>query len=243
MTFKKEEIKLYQDKDLDLIELQENLSKADRFLKEGWGRFQNDNADNTTNFIYRSRTYYDVMKNFAKLVPKDLQTSELLNYTLLRWYNFLTSTTVEGIFCKYNIVRAEENIKHKFTDIHILDEPFDVKLSVMPKRFFEKYSVKDFEKREVRDELIRWLYENQSKQKRFHNKNRLFVICWGKDNDNNNYQSKLLKHKFDKIEQKVHNFLTHIKNQHNEGKETFNKIKINHNGKIHTPYSEIILIR
>ena len=55
--------------------------------------------------------------------------------------------------------------------------PFDHKTSVYPSAFKKTLEYA----KEHREELIDWLYENQSKQQRFHMKNRLFVVVFSSD--------------------------------------------------------------
>ena len=83
-------------------------------------------------------------------------------------------------------VTAHKNSKDKYTDFFISNIPFDHKTTVFPKGFNKSvpYAI------EYKRELIEWLYANQSTQKRFHLKNRLFLIVLDYSNPKDNWKLK-----------------------------------------------------
>ena len=63
---------------------------------------------------------------------------------------------------------------NKLVDFKISGIPFDHKTSVFPKGFNHSYEYSISHKQE----LITWLYENQSQEGRKHLKNRLFIVMY-----------------------------------------------------------------
>jgi uncharacterized protein YifE (UPF0438 family) len=74
-------------------------------------------------------------------------------------------------------VRKVKNDKDREKDFYINGVAFDHKTSVFPRGFRRNldYAV------ENPKELAKWLYINQSKEQRFHAKNRLFVVLHKQD--------------------------------------------------------------
>lgn len=148
------------------VELQKCLSLMD----DNWG-IQDNKTDKLTNFIYKCNTIDEVI-NYAKYYKVDI------NYALHRWYNFKTSIQVEQIFCKYGAIKETNKYNHDI-DIYINTIPFDVKLTVYPKQLPHTL---DLYKREDKDRLINWFYNNQSQESRKQIVNRLYVVVDGKNN-------------------------------------------------------------
>lgn len=163
------------------IELKKRL-KFDYF----WGRKQFDKFDNATNFIYSINNFEELVKEIDANFKEKPNYLELKNYTLNRWFNFWSSKAVEHIFCEDTKVKPHSNTKDKFTDFFIENIPFDLKSTVFPKGFKKSipYAI------EHKGELIKWLYANQSKQKRQHHKNRLFIVLIQTENDQEHWKLK-----------------------------------------------------
>jgi hypothetical protein len=163
------------------IELKKRL-KFDYF----WGRKQFDRFDNASNFIYEISDFAELIKEVDSNFKEDSNYLELKNYTLNRWFNFWSSKAIENIFCEDNKVNSHPNSKDKFIDFFIENIPFDLKTTVFPKGFKKSipYAI------EHKRELIEWLYANQSKQKRQHHKNRLFIVLIQSDNDQEHWKLK-----------------------------------------------------
>lgn len=207
------------------------VERAVPFLGEHW-KMQDNKSDKLTNkIVYNAQTFREVEECYQK------HPLGSFNYLAHRWYNKTTSTMTEDIFCSYSIARKEENIKHKTIDFYLMNVPFDLKLTSFPKKFGKQRS--DYSSdRSYRNDLIRWLYDNQSKGNRNHEKNRIFVVCKHEQglNSKNNL---LLKKDFDQINSKVKTFLDYSNKRYQKGEEPFNKVTLN-SGK--TVYSEIIFI-
>ncbi|MFP7487262.1 hypothetical protein SFC65_24195 [Priestia filamentosa] len=158
-------------------------------------------------------------------------------YLVHRWYNKQTSDFAEQLFCSYNISKKEKNFKHKTIDFYLMDTPFDLKISSFPKKFLKERDQYTTD-RAYRNDLIRWLYENQSKGRRNHDSNRLFIICKHQSGRDSN-QNLLLKRDFNQMQQKVHNYLLYAQEKlHREG-VPFNQVLLK-SGK--TVFSDIIFI-
>ncbi len=163
-----------------------NLEKIEIELKKRlkyeykWGIKQNDHFDQLTEFIYK----YDEFDALLGRIEKERQLISddkdvFFNYALNRWFNFLSSLAVENIFCSNPKVKANIDRRDKLVDFSINDIVFDHKTSVFPRGFRHNlnYAIKN------KNELIKWLYENQSQQGRKHFGNRLFIVVADKNSD------------------------------------------------------------
>ncbi|MGB5847964.1 MAG: hypothetical protein WBH40_05730 [Ignavibacteriaceae bacterium] len=144
-----------------------------------WGRKQNDHFDKLTNFIYRTILFDDVLKEINRRYKNDTDSKNISNYALNRWYNFWSAQAVEKIFCSLPNVKPALDSKDRLVDFTIEGVKFDHKTSVFPKNF--PYPIKEAIKKT--DELIKWLYKNQSQQQRKHLKNRLFIVLYSSDGE------------------------------------------------------------
>lgn len=139
-----------------------------------WGRKQNDQFDKLTNFIYSTFLFDDVVKEINRRFKNDPNRKNISNYALNRWYNFWSAQAVEKIFCSLPNVKPALDSKDRLVDFTIDGVTFDHKTSVFPKNF--PYQIKEAVKKT--DELIKWLYKNQSQQQRKHLQNRLFIVLY-----------------------------------------------------------------
>lgn len=145
-----------------------------------WYRKQNDVWDNHTNFIYTISNWEELIQAIASVVQsKNLDKKETFYYAVNRWYNFWSALAVEEIFCALPGVLPSKNNKNRLIDFSIKSIPFDHKTSVFPKGFSKGI---DFAQANPK-QLINWLYNNQSSQKRHHNANRLFIIVHSEKGD------------------------------------------------------------
>lgn len=161
------------------------LNQIERELKKRiaypykWGRKQNDYFDKLTNYVYGIPSFDDVLKETEKRFSNNKEHQNIANYALNRWYNFWSAQAVEKIFCSLPNVKPAIDEKDKLVDFSIDGVTYDHKTSVFPKNF--PYQIDEAIKRT--DELIRWLYKNQSQQQRKHLKNRLFVVLYSSDSE------------------------------------------------------------
>lgn len=163
---------------IDLIQTERELKKRLAYPYK-WGRKQNDVFDKLTNFIYRIPSFDEVLKETEKRFSKDNEHKNIANYALNRWYNFWSAQAVEKIFCSLPNVKPALDEKDRLVDFSIDGVTFDHKTSIFPKNF--PYPINEAIKKT--DELIRWLYKNQSQQQRKHLKNRLFIVLYSSDEE------------------------------------------------------------
>lgn len=148
-----------------------------------WGRKQQNDWDRRTNFIYKTRTWDDFKNKTSGF------SSQLRKYALNRWFNFWSANGVENIFCSLPGVEANLNQYDRLVDFSINNIPFDHKTTVYPRRYNHPVTYA------IRNPLtlVTWLYNNQSKQGRYHTANRLFIVLYDKNNDHWRLRAELEK--------------------------------------------------
>lgn len=161
-----------------LLQIECELKKRLSYPYE-WGQKQNDYFDNQTNFIYHISSFEDLLNEIKNRFINNSDYKKYFNYALNRWYNFWSAHAVEKIFCALpNVVPALDEKDH-LVDFSINGFTFDHKTSVYPKAYN-----KNFKEAIINTgDLIRWLYKNQSLEKRMHFKNRLFIILYSTANE------------------------------------------------------------
>lgn len=165
-------------KEINLLCIESELKKRLSYPYK-WGRKQNDYFDKLTNFIYKTSEFDEVIKEINGRFKTDKEHKNISNYALNRWYNFWSSQAVEKIFCSLpNVIPAFDR-KDRLVDFSIDGVTFDHKTSIFPKKIPLK--IKDAVKKT--DQLIKWLYKNQSQQQRKHLKNRLFIVLHSSDSE------------------------------------------------------------
>jgi len=163
---------------VDLLQIEKELKKRIIYPYK-WGRKQNDEFDRLTNFVYKIPTFEEVLKETENRFRKDKEHQNIANYALNRWYNFWSAHVVEKIFCSLPNVKPALDEKDRLVDFAIDGVTFDHKTSIFPKNF--PYPIEEAIKKT--DELILWLYKNQSQQQRKHLKNRLFIVLYSSDGE------------------------------------------------------------
>lgn len=153
---------------LSLYDLEIQLQKRLKIPYSWNGKKQNNHDDTLTNFIYHSPCFLLIQSEIEKL-PKPLQS-----YAWNRWYNFWSAKGVESIFTQQKNIFPEANSKNTERDFYIDSVPFDHKTTVFPKGFKKNF---DYAQKNP-EELVQWLYENQSQQQRKHWKNRFFIVLF-----------------------------------------------------------------
>jgi len=115
---------------------------------------------------------------------------------LNRWYNFWSAQAVEKILCSLPNVKPALDEKDRLVDFTIDGVTFDHKTSIFPKNF--PYKITEAIKKT--NELIIWLYKNQSQQQRMHMKNRLFIVLYSPDGEHWKLKSEIawLKNRIEK---------------------------------------------
>ena len=151
-----------------------DLPRVERELKKRlvypyiWGRKQSNNCDRLTNFIYTTYSFESLLRKIYHL------KREIKNYAMNRWYNYWSAMAVEDIFNSHPNVTANKNRYDKLVDFSINSLPFDHKTTVYPRGYSKPFTYA----LENKEDLILWLYQNQSQQGRKHLKNRLFIVLY-----------------------------------------------------------------
>ena len=181
--------------DINLLLIEKELKKRLSYPYK-WGRKQNDEFDKLTNFVYRISNFDEVLKEIEDRFKKDKEHKNISNYALNRWYNFWSAQAVEKIFCSLPNVKPALDEKDRLVDFTIDGVTFDHKTSIFPKNF--PYTIEDSIKKT--DELIVWLYKNQSQQQRKHFRNRLFIVLYSSDGEHWKLKSEIswLKERIEK---------------------------------------------
>ena len=187
---------------MDIEKLEKELKK--RFIYPYvWGVKQNNQYDKLTNFIYKTKSFEELLNRIQDEFESNSNYNDLKNYALNRWYNFWSAKAIETIFCNHELVKPHENPRNKFVDFYIDSIPFDHKTTVFPKGFKNSipYAINH------KKVLINWLYKNQSKQQRQHFKNRLYIVLIDFDNQNEHWK---LKAEITWLRGKISTYLTNF---------------------------------
>jgi hypothetical protein len=158
---------------MNLHQIQSELQKRHQYPYV-WGTKQQDAMDQSTNFIYRISNFDELVEKLEQMLKYHPDRQQIFNYALNRWYNFWSARAVEEIFCSHPIVKPLSNPKDKRADFKINEIWFDHKTTVCPIEYINKIQVI----KEIRKDLIEWLYNNQSQQQRKHYYNRLFIFLF-----------------------------------------------------------------
>ncbi|MBN2003213.1 MAG: hypothetical protein JXA21_07630 [Anaerolineae bacterium] len=158
----------------------EKLSHYEHELKKRWaypyqwGQVQNNQYDALTQFVYEIGTFEDVIKEVEKRYAHAPNAMALRDYAFNRWYNFWSARAIEQVFCSLEGVTPASNPRDRLVDFSIYGVRFDHKTSVFPRNFGHDlcYAINHPAR------LIRWLYTQQSRQKRQHYANRLFIVLY-----------------------------------------------------------------
>jgi len=164
--------------DSELSQIETELKKRLNYPYK-WGRKQTDQFDKLTDFVYHIFKFDNVLREITRRFNNDRKHRNISNYALNRWYNFWSAQAVEKIFCSLPNVKPALDDRDQLVDFTIDGVTFDHKTSVFPRNFL--YPIKEAITKT--DELINWLYKNQSQQQRKHLKNRLFVVLYSPDGE------------------------------------------------------------
>ncbi len=149
----------------------ESTLKKCAIVYDWCGTKQTNELNSITNFIYDCKSYKEL---YDKAI---LLEDSIMKYAFVRFYNFWSAQAVEDMFCECEGVKHNKNRKSIECDFFINGVPFDHKTSVFPKGFKKSYQYA----LEHKEELIRWLYDNQSDTKRKHFANKLYIVLFRED--------------------------------------------------------------
>jgi hypothetical protein len=137
--------------------------------RDNWGLKQNDNLDQATKFIY----YCADHKELEAKISRNHLDSTTANYARRRWVNFKRHDAWLEVILEVfgsDVIKNPDDF-HKTEDLTIShlgkSYPFDLKVTVWSSRARE-LNIREYGQ---------WLYDNQSRQQRFHLRPRLFVVA------------------------------------------------------------------
>jgi hypothetical protein len=154
----------------ELRRIADQLGRVVRAIR--WGRTQNDAWDRHCQFIFRLRSAEGVRERAEHVAQEHhLDSDELVHYALRRWYCFWGARLAELLFLEHPGVVAGPPKDHE-VDFLIDDVPFDLKTSELPLAYADRLG--DFFTDPIG--VATWFYEHQSRERRFHEANRLFLV-------------------------------------------------------------------
>ncbi|HET8837688.1 MAG TPA: hypothetical protein VFM82_01685 [Flavobacteriaceae bacterium] len=143
-----------------------------------WGKKQNDSWDSHTQFIYETFFWEELVgKMKSKIENHYFDKNEFFQYAANRWYNFWSAMAVEQIFTEVEGIEPALSRKNRLVDFNLFGTNFDHKTSIFPKGFRQTL----FYAQAHEEELLHWLYNNQSQESRKHFENRLFLIVYAQN--------------------------------------------------------------
>ncbi len=142
-----------------------------------WGGVQNDRRDRATDFIYSILAFDELLAAIEERFGGSRDYPAWRNYALNRWYNFWSARAVEMIFAAQPGVLPAPNARDRLVDFTLQGIPFDHKTTVFPRAFGHDLAYA----RRRPEVLLRWLYAHQSRERRYHRRNRLFILLYRDD--------------------------------------------------------------
>ncbi len=209
----KERRKLISDEDL-----KQELLKVKEFR---WGVVQGQlDQKIQTEYVRRFVRYDDLISGVKSKLHDDIT-----HYVIATWYNHWTTVLIEDHIGKHS--KVIPTLKNNFgVDIFFDNQPFDLKITYLPKDFTLEQVLKNPK------DLIVWLYENQGAQ-RFGADNRFFVVLASKSNLEESWK---LKRDFDFVFGEIDKFFD------NASVSTKDEIVFSFKKKTYTTISKILII-
>jgi hypothetical protein len=199
-------------------ELKQELLKVQEFR---WGIVQGQLDQKIQTEYVRHFVRYDELINEVKNKLHD----DITHYVIATWYNHWTTVLIEEHISQHP--RVIPTLKNNFgVDIFFDDQPFDLKITYLPKCFTLEQALKNPK------DLIIWLYENQGAQ-RFGADNRLFIVLASKNNINESWK---LKRDFDFVFKEINKFFN------SASVSTRDEIVFSFKKKTYTTISKILII-
>lgn len=150
---------------------------------------------------------------------------EVTSYVICTWFNHWTTVLIEEHISQHSKVIPTLK-KIKGVDIFFDGQPFDLKITYLPKDY------NSFDALKNPQNLATWLYENQGEQ-RFGSDNRLFVILFDKNNPEESWK---LKRNFELVFNKIDQFLNE------ESISTDDELVFSYKKKPYTTVSKILIV-
>lgn len=205
----------------DLIadeELKKELLKVSDFR---WGVVQGQlDQKIQSEYVRRFVRYEDLISGVKSKLHDDIT-----HYVIATWYNHWTTVLIEDHISQHP--KVIPTLKNNFgVDIFFDNQPFDLKITYLPKVFDLERVEKDPKS------LIIWLYENQGIQ-RFGADNRLFIVLASKNSLDESWK---LKRDFDFVFNQIDKFFD------NATVSTKDEIIFGFDKKTYTTISKILII-
>jgi hypothetical protein len=163
------------EREAEIARISRQLAQVAREIP--WERVQNDAWDRACSFIFRTRTAARVRAKAEEIgAREDLERPAFVHYALRRWYCFWGARVAELLFAGHPGVEPGPPKDHE-VDFTIDGVPFDLKTSEIPRAFADRLG--DLHTQPER--LATWFYANQSRGRRFHAANRLFLVLCDAD--------------------------------------------------------------
>jgi len=173
-----------------------------------------------TEYVRKFVKYDELIGN----VKKELH-NEVTNYVICTWFNHWTTVLIEDHISEHpKVVPTVKSVKG--IDIFFDGQPFDLKVTYLPRNYNPYEAVKDPKK------LAVWMYENQGAQ-RFGSDNRLFVVLFDKKNPEKSWE---LKRDFDLVFQKIDDFFN------NETVSEKDEVVFKFKNKTYTAIAKVLMI-
>jgi len=141
--------------------------------------------------------YVRIIPRFDDLLYKVKNSlfDTITNHVVCSWYNYWSTVYIEEHIATHPyVIPTIKSVKG--TDIFFSGQPFDLKVTYVPKSFNPQIAL------EKPIELAKWMYEHQGEQ-RFGSDNRLFVILLDQNNPADSWK---IKRNFDMIFCKLDEF-------------------------------------
>lgn len=169
-------------------ELIQELNKVKTF---SWGVVQGQlDQKIQTEYVRKFVRYDELLENVKNNLHKDVT-----NYVICTWFNHWTTVLIEEHISSHpKVVPTLKNIKG--IDIFFDNQPFDLKITYLPRNYDPEKALKDPQK------LAIWMYENQGAQ-RFGADNRIYVVLLDKENPEKSWE---LKRNFALVFEKIDKF-------------------------------------
>lgn len=169
------------------------LNKVDSHI---WGMVQGAvDAHIQANYVRKYFRYDDVISAVRGSLYSAIEA-----YTLCTWYNHWSTVFLEDLIClNSNVVPIIKKVKG--VDIIWNEQPVDIKVTNLPKEWFDDGKTIDDA---INDPIsvCEYLYRLQGAQ-RFGAENRLFIITYDRQNPSNSW---MIKRKYDLIKSLVDDF-------------------------------------
>lgn len=199
-------------------DLKQELFKVKTFA---WGIVQGQiDRKIQSEYVRRIVRYNDLVNSVRSKLHDDIT-----NYVICSWFNHWTTVLIEEhISAHKSVIPTLKPIKG--TDIFFDGQPFDLKVTYLPRNYDSASAKKN------PTELAVWMYENQGEQ-RFGDDNRLFVVLFDTKNPDSSWE---LKRDFALVFNRIDTFFDREKIKAGD------EIAFTFKGKSYTAVTKVLLI-